>query len=457
MVEFKYWAEACGLISVPEIQSALKLLADLGLISYFSHAKSQLDKFIILDPQWLTKVMSTLITSKPNFVKNGILVKEMLRQIWKPPEFPESLHEGLLSLLKAFEIVFPLPKDSEEKIIVPSLVNFNEKPSDLEVLTFPNCTKRIYQFDFLPFGFFSRLIIRMLYFLNLSAFWKNGIFLISKSASPTKVQLDFVEKDNLCLEISIMGRNVTKYLRLLVENIDLLLRGWYKVNYTVFIPCPCDRCCKYLPPNKRTVFSIQECEQIASQDRTEIMCKSMDIPSELPVDLRGELPVKLSVIAPDLILLDLVNYKLKFEDFQLQTSLGKGGFGEVWKAVHKNGTIVALKILNETSLAEQTAIAIFQEFRKEVWLTSNLIHPTIVKLIGCCIKPCCLAMEFIPNGNLSDFLLDAKKEIPWLLRYRISLNIIDALRFLHHSVPKLVHRDLKSPNILVLNQFFLKL
>lgn len=67
---------------------------DLGTIVFFNDPKFGLNDLIILDPQWLTKLMSTLITTKPNFVKNGILLHSNLNQIWKYPDFPSVLHSS---------------------------------------------------------------------------------------------------------------------------------------------------------------------------------------------------------------------------------------------------------------------------------------------------------------------------------------------------------------------------
>jgi serine/threonine protein kinase len=58
-------------------------------------------------------------------------------------------------------------------------------------------------------------------------------------------------------------------------------------------------------------------------------------------------------------------------------------------------------------------------------------------------------MEFIPRGNLMHFLQDERNVVPWPLKYRIATNITDAIAFLHAQNPKIIHRDLKSPNILV--------
>ncbi len=82
------------------------------------------DSMVILDPNWLTRLMATLITSKPNFVKyvyfvsiakylrkrrEGILHTRNLDLVWRPPDFPRYVHSILLSLLQKYELALPFP------------------------------------------------------------------------------------------------------------------------------------------------------------------------------------------------------------------------------------------------------------------------------------------------------------------------------------------------------------
>ncbi len=98
------------------------------------------------------------------------------------------------------------------------------------------------------------------------------------------------------------------------------------------------------------------------------------------------------------------------------------------------------------------------------------MRKTIVELKGYCLKPFCLIMEFLPYGSLYDYLKKHKgildisleigihsrqyKDIPWAMKLKIAQNIADALHFLHSQKPKILHRDLKSPNVLVITNIF---
>lgn len=70
---------------------------------------SELADFVFLDPQWLTNVMSSVVTLRHNLVKLGQLRHCDLTLIWKPPMFPPSIHHILIKLLTKFDIIYPLP------------------------------------------------------------------------------------------------------------------------------------------------------------------------------------------------------------------------------------------------------------------------------------------------------------------------------------------------------------
>lgn len=111
-------------------KTVASFLNDLGTIVWVDDAR--LSSMVILDPQWLAKLMATLITSKMNFVNNGILERKNLHFLWKPPEFPESLHTNLINLLEQFEILYRMPSagasEDTERYLLMCLVNDKRPP-----------------------------------------------------------------------------------------------------------------------------------------------------------------------------------------------------------------------------------------------------------------------------------------------------------------------------------------
>ena len=78
-------------------------------------------------------------------------------------------------------------------------------------------------------------------------------------------------------------------------------------------------------------------------------------------------------------------------------------------------------------------------------------HPAIAELIGFSWSPLSLVLEFIPHGDLHEFLQAKEKPLTWDLRLRMALDIASAMEYLHSRDPIIMHRDLKTPNCLVSN------
>jgi hypothetical protein len=128
--------------------------------------------------------------------------------------------------LEKFEIASPLPRKDlteDQKYFVPSLIQ-TSKPDKLKQ-NIPNSSKRIYCFEYLPFGFFNRLVIRLLHFMeSIEVSWKDGI-VIRNAKDRTICIIEQVVDTILELSIEVYGFNQTKYLRLVVESIEILIHG----------------------------------------------------------------------------------------------------------------------------------------------------------------------------------------------------------------------------------------
>ncbi|GAB4827003.1 Serine/threonine-protein kinase hsl1 [Ancistrocladus abbreviatus] len=162
-------------------------------------------------------------------------------------------------------------------------------------------------------------------------------------------------------------------------------------------------------------------------------------------------------------------HKLGFSEYEILDCLdednviGSGASGKVYKAVLSNGETVAVKrlwgplnkVAEEAADVEKGDRHHVQDggFEAEVETLGRIRHKNIVRLWCCCVTRDCklLVYEYMPNGSLGDLLHSSKGGLlDWPTRYRIALDAAEGLSYLHHDcVPPIVHRDVKSNNILL--------
>ncbi|KAL8246794.1 hypothetical protein R6Q59_008010 [Mikania micrantha] len=147
--------------------------------------------------------------------------------------------------------------------------------------------------------------------------------------------------------------------------------------------------------------------------------------------------------------------KVATNNFSEEYLIGKGGFGEVFKAVVDGGNIVAVKKLKQ--LYHHVGFRAKKEFENEVNLISNIRHRNLILQLGWCIDgpELLLVLEYMPQGSLDKFLWGEKKgTLNWKQRSEIIFGIARGLVHLHGEFyVKIIHRDIKSSNILLDSDF----
>ncbi|KAL9260711.1 Serine/threonine-protein kinase BRI1-like 2-like protein [Drosera capensis] len=160
--------------------------------------------------------------------------------------------------------------------------------------------------------------------------------------------------------------------------------------------------------------------------------------------------------------------KLKFSQlieatngFSSDSLIGCGGFGEVFRATLKDGSSVAIKKLIRLSCQGD------REFMAEMETLGKINHRNLVPLLGYCKvgEERLLVYEFMKHGSLEDMLYgksssshhkhwkERRRVLTWEERKKIARGTAKGLCFLHHNcIPHIIHRDLKSSNVLLDDQ-----
>ncbi|RDX68512.1 putative serine/threonine-protein kinase SIS8, partial [Mucuna pruriens] len=143
---------------------------------------------------------------------------------------------------------------------------------------------------------------------------------------------------------------------------------------------------------------------------------------------------------------DCLDYEILWEDLTIGEPIGQGSCGTVYHALWY-GSDVAVKVFSRQEYSEDVLLA----FRQEVSVMKRLRHPNIILFMGAVTSPqrLCIVTEFLPRGSLFRLLQRNTSKLEWRRRAHMALDIARGVNYLHRCNPPIIHRDLKSSNILV--------
>ncbi|CAO3612429.1 unnamed protein product [Mucor hiemalis] len=142
---------------------------------------------------------------------------------------------------------------------------------------------------------------------------------------------------------------------------------------------------------------------------------------------------------------DSPSLDIPFEDLILGKKIGSGGFKDCFQGVYK-GELVAIGELRLTHFSEFD----LAEVKHEINVLKQLRHENVIKFIGVCTHPShlCIVTEICAKGDLFDVIRNYQKPSfaqQVMYMYDIALGV----SYLHTRRPSIIHRDLKSMNILI--------
>ncbi|KAK4373117.1 hypothetical protein RND71_008501 [Anisodus tanguticus] len=130
-------------------------------------------------------------------------------------------------------------------------------------------------------------------------------------------------------------------------------------------------------------------------------------------------------------------------------AFAQGAFGKLYKGTY-NGEDVAIKLLEKPENDLERAHLMEQAFQQEVMMLARLKHQNIVRFIGACCKPMvwCIVTEYAKGGSVRQFLARRQnRSVPLKLAVKQALDVARGMEYVHDL--NLIHRDLKSDNLLI--------
>ena len=157
---------------------------------------------------------------------------------------------------------------------------------------------------------------------------------------------------------------------------------------------------------------------------------------------------------------DASRWQIEYSDLTQTRVIGEGAFGKVYLgrwhetdvAIKYLASLSALGLPSETSVNDVEAI---KTLEREVGLMVNMRHPNVILFMGLCPEPPCIVTEYCSRGSLYDLLQAARQDealaqqLSWSKRLGLALDAAKGMLYLHSHKPPIIHRDLKSPNLLV--------
>eukprot|EP01132_Coremiostelium_polycephalum_P002633 gene2633-3271_t len=140
-------------------------------------------------------------------------------------------------------------------------------------------------------------------------------------------------------------------------------------------------------------------------------------------------------------------WSISYDELEFGREIGSGGFGKVYKGEYLGAPVAIKKIHIAPDDPNRRDLEKF--LRREIETIKLFSHPNVIQFVGCAEHEGVLYIvtELVPGGDLQWYLKNKQVDLPWFLRLNIAHDVSLAMSYLHSK--SIVHRDLKSTNLLV--------
>ena len=231
-------------------EKALKLssyLHDLGVFLHFQE-DPLLRRYVILQNTWATEAVFKVLDDEPTKVRRGYFNRQDSARIWAVSTYAE-MHPELLALMEKFELCYKLPDQKTDTWLTPQLLS-PSAPEAFADWAQADDLVLTYQYDFLPKGLISRLMVRMHRFvLRPDLCWAAGALF---ERGDTQLLASLASPSGQEIELRARGPEAKALRDVIASDLDALnatfegLRG--KVRKLV--PCICPQCRQSTTPER---------------------------------------------------------------------------------------------------------------------------------------------------------------------------------------------------------------
>lgn len=257
--DLKYISELTGLKNDISIQHFLGILHHWGII-YYPKPKGGNKNFIILKPQWLSDVISAVVSSKKDII-NGFIDHNTLETIWGELCPIKEHRQHLIGILQKYEFMFQTGiRNSLIPVMIPSSL-----PHDVDLkkeLTIGKLTSEwTYTFDVIPLDFLSRFYVRISKYSRIIYVWSKGTLIENEDRA-------LIVNDENKVIITVNGIYPKNLMSIITNIMDTMIKEYNtKLKCEITISCP-----NCLSNNKSGVFILEEIEKI-KEERYKLECK----------------------------------------------------------------------------------------------------------------------------------------------------------------------------------------
>ena len=240
-------------------------LHDLGVFLHFQD-DPLLTRTVILQNQWATEAVFKILDDERVKAKWGHFDAADYQRLWQDSDYAD-MHLELLSLMQKFELCFRLPDQASETWLAPQLLS-PSKPKPMKDWAKSGDLALRYDYEFLPKGLISRLIVRMHRFVNHPELsWITGVFF---EHDDTELLAEISQKGG---EISLRARGLQRkeLLSVISADLDALNETFHGLPDLVHkqIPCNCSRCAQLTEPE---FFAQKRLLQRKKDNKLQVEC-----------------------------------------------------------------------------------------------------------------------------------------------------------------------------------------